>query len=58
MLDLHNVIMTNHVHGIVVINKRDDGSDNRPNIQRNDGYPDKSDMETQNLASMHNVGSP
>jgi putative transposase len=47
-----HVIMPNHVHGIVVINKMDDGSDNRPNIQRDDGYPDESNMETQNLASL------
>ena len=52
MLDIHNVIMPNHVHGIVVINKMDDGSDNRPNMQRDDGYPDESNMETQNLASL------
>jgi REP element-mobilizing transposase RayT len=44
----NHVVMPNHVHGIVVIDKPDDGRDNDPNDYRNDIR----NVETQNIASL------
>jgi putative transposase len=42
-----HIIMPNHVHGILIINKPDDGNDDR-----NDGRNDGRTVETQNFASL------
>lgn len=49
-----HIIMPNHVHGIVVINKPDDGG----NDGRNDGRDGGRDVETQNFASLPSSQPP
>ncbi len=47
-----HVIMPNHVHGILIIKKQNDGRD---------GWPDGRNVETQNIASLpstQNIGHP
>jgi len=46
------VVMPNHVHGIVVIDKPDDEPDDEPNDGHNDGRDWIRFVETQNFASL------
>jgi REP element-mobilizing transposase RayT len=48
-LDVH-VVMPNHVHGIIVIDKTDDGRNGI--VELNDGDNDVRNVETQNFASL------
>lgn len=62
-LDVH-VVMPNHVHGIIIIDKTDDGrndidglNDNR-NGKRNDGRNVGRNVETQNFATLPPTNQP